>query len=730
MAQGGSCVIVAMCNQTLCQSLQLSSSQVYSEATTRQVDGARQTGGVTETRVKDVTKGGFHHAPACGTPLARSCACFTLALRIQTLCRSSRQPETQAKFEDSPISRFSGTVVKLNLNHFHPFGSPVYVLEAALQSGMAHNKWMNRARVGIFLCHSPDHATNVPLILNTQTGLVSPQSHLICNDDFDTIKRDTKSCSLWQLKAKIHNYQQSYTSHDVLPTFSDRSAQRLPTAPVDPKPTVQDMFLVPWADAEQRQQHSSATTTIESRVDNLTTASDDPELSTEHRSEGSTQQTNAPDSLVPTDNSSIEDTSTPTRMTHSGRTQSHLPAGQSQDLLPTFSGRQTQNFNPPQADPNICNVFQVPWMDVETRQQPLPAPTIVACNADNVPAATNIPEPSARDRQDGSTQQTDAPIAPIPDTELDVPSPMFSDRHTQNFNPPQADPNICNVFQVPWMDVETRQQPLPAPTIVACDADNVPAATNIPESSTRHRQDGSTQQTDAPIAPIPDTELDVPSPIFSDGHTQNYNPPQADPNIHDIFQVPWTDVETRRQPLPAPAIAARDADNVPAATDISEPSTGHSQDGSMQQTDAPTAPAPDTEIEVEDTASPATRTLSGRNIKQNRCFFDSKVYAFNAFLRNYNPPQADPNIHDIFQVPWTDVETRQQPIPAPAIAARDADNVPAATDISEPSTGHSQDGSMQQTDAPTAPAPDTEIEVEDTASPATRTLSGCIIKQN
>ena len=440
---------------------------------------------------------------------------------------------------------------------------------------------------------------------------------------------------------KIQNYQQSYTSHDVLPTFSNRSAQRLPTAPVDPKPTVQDMFLVPWADAKQRQQHSSATTTIDSRVDNLTTASDDPELSTEHRSEGSTQQTDAPDSLVPTDNSSIEDTSTPTRMTHSGRMRSHLPAGQSQDLLLTFSGRQTQNFNPSQADPNILDMFQVPQMDVTTQQQPLPAPAVAGSGADNIPAATVLPELSTRHSQDGSTQQTDAPIAPVPDTEPERVMPTFSNKQTQNYNPPQADPNIHDIFQVPWTDVETRQQPLPAPAVAGSGADNIPATTILPESSTRHSQDGSTQQTNAPIAPIPDMELDVLSPIFSDGHTQNYNPPQADPNIHDIFQVPWMDVETQQQPLPAPAIAARNADNVPAATDISEPSTGHSQDGSMQQTNAPTAPAPDTEIEVEDTASPATRTLSGRVIKENRCFFDSKVYAFNAFLRTYEPTNVE-----------------------------------------------------------------------------------------
>ena len=40
---------------------------------------------------------------------------------------------------------------------------------------------------------------------------------------------------------------------------------------------------------------------------------------------------------------------------------------------------------------------------------------------------------------------------------------------------------------------------------------------------------------------------------------------------------------------------------------------------------------------------------------------------------------------------------------------------PVATHIPEPSTGHSQDGSTQQTDAPIAPAPDTDVEVEDAA---------------
>ena len=180
-----------------------------------------------------------------------------------------------ARFDDSPLSCFSGTVIEPNLSHFHPFGSPVYVLQEALQSLHAHNKWTDRARVRIFLCHSPHHVTDIPLILNTQTGLVSPQFHLIYDDDFDTVKRDVKFKSLWQIKARLQT-----------------------------------------------------------------------------------------------------------------RTQNN----QSQDFLPTFSDRHTQNYSPPQADPNVHDMFQVPWMDVEARQQPLPAPAIAARGTDNVPAATYIPE--------------------------------------------------------------------------------------------------------------------------------------------------------------------------------------------------------------------------------------------------------------------------------------------------------------------------------------------------
>ncbi|CAJ1948808.1 unnamed protein product [Cylindrotheca closterium] len=113
-----------------------------------------------------------------------------------------------AKYKDSPISKMAQVEVEPNLDHFHSFGSPVYGLEDSLQAQRSHNKWADQSRVGIFLCHSPNYASSVPLVLNTRTGNVSPQFHCIYNDAFDTCKRDVHFTSSWQRKAQNQNQQE------------------------------------------------------------------------------------------------------------------------------------------------------------------------------------------------------------------------------------------------------------------------------------------------------------------------------------------------------------------------------------------------------------------------------------------------------------------------------------------------------------------------------------------
>ena len=47
-------------------------------------------------------------------------------------------------------------------------------------------KWDPRERLGIYLGRYPAHAGNVALVLNPKAGLVSPQYHVVFDDDFTT----------------------------------------------------------------------------------------------------------------------------------------------------------------------------------------------------------------------------------------------------------------------------------------------------------------------------------------------------------------------------------------------------------------------------------------------------------------------------------------------------------------------------------------------------------------
>lgn len=73
------------------------------------------------------------------------------------------------------------------LTEHHHLGTPAYVLQKDLQSIKKISKWLPRARIGIYLCKSPRHARSVSLILNLQTGMVSPQFYIKFDDTFETV---------------------------------------------------------------------------------------------------------------------------------------------------------------------------------------------------------------------------------------------------------------------------------------------------------------------------------------------------------------------------------------------------------------------------------------------------------------------------------------------------------------------------------------------------------------
>jgi histone deacetylase 1/2 len=105
-----------------------------------------------------------------------------------------------------PMHLFSKTDASPSKRHFHPFACPVYVLDSALQQGKGYSKrkWTERARVGLYLGPSPQHARSIHLVLNLETGLVSPQFHVSFDDHFETTRKGAAvllPASKWQEKA-------------------------------------------------------------------------------------------------------------------------------------------------------------------------------------------------------------------------------------------------------------------------------------------------------------------------------------------------------------------------------------------------------------------------------------------------------------------------------------------------------------------------------------------------
>jgi hypothetical protein len=102
------------------------------------------------------------------------------------------------------MSKFCNTASVPKIQNQHHFGCPTYVLRKELQDHKKIKKWSDRTRIGINLGYSSRHAHSVSLILNLQTGLVSPQYHCQYDDLFETTmgtQARSIPASQWQFKA-------------------------------------------------------------------------------------------------------------------------------------------------------------------------------------------------------------------------------------------------------------------------------------------------------------------------------------------------------------------------------------------------------------------------------------------------------------------------------------------------------------------------------------------------
>ena len=156
--------------------------------------------GIAEKRIRDLQESArkqLLHAKARWSA-AVDLSLWPYALRSANHLRNSLPDDEDGS---SPLERFARTEVAPKLKENHTFACPVYALQNRLQAGNRIPKWNPRARIGLNLGPSPRHAASVSLVLNLQTGLVSPQYHVTFDDFFETVRptaTNSPTISNWQ----------------------------------------------------------------------------------------------------------------------------------------------------------------------------------------------------------------------------------------------------------------------------------------------------------------------------------------------------------------------------------------------------------------------------------------------------------------------------------------------------------------------------------------------------
>jgi len=74
-----------------------------------------------------------------------------------------------------------------DFQHFHVWGRPVYVLEKKIADGKKLPRWQARSKRQVYMGMSQKHASTVPLCLNLESGKITPQFHVVFDEEFATV---------------------------------------------------------------------------------------------------------------------------------------------------------------------------------------------------------------------------------------------------------------------------------------------------------------------------------------------------------------------------------------------------------------------------------------------------------------------------------------------------------------------------------------------------------------
>jgi hypothetical protein len=91
----------------------------------------------------------------------------------------------------TPYEAFTGQSPQWSILDFRVFGSPTYVLQKELQDGSSLGKWKPRTWTGVYVGNSTCHSSGIPLIYNPVTSHITPQFHVIYDENFHTVSTNS-----------------------------------------------------------------------------------------------------------------------------------------------------------------------------------------------------------------------------------------------------------------------------------------------------------------------------------------------------------------------------------------------------------------------------------------------------------------------------------------------------------------------------------------------------------
>jgi hypothetical protein len=92
------------------------------------------------------------------------------------------------EYDLNPWEKITGEHYKLDQTGMHPLFCPVYVLDRRMQEGTSPPKWENTHSTKGLRRHLHHYSKSVPMVWDPKMKLVSPQFHVMFDDNFHTVQ--------------------------------------------------------------------------------------------------------------------------------------------------------------------------------------------------------------------------------------------------------------------------------------------------------------------------------------------------------------------------------------------------------------------------------------------------------------------------------------------------------------------------------------------------------------